>query len=233
MKIEIPEEFNVPKSNQLSHMKIIEIAYGKFSSISHLHRNFQNGIKRLRITLDVNNHFQGNGSFAFVFNQLLTVLPTLAQHKCCENWMGPAPAPKLNSGISIKKVGDSTDFAHLIEHVIIDLMCNLGKMQTCSGITCGYEEPRNRFDLFVECSDKKFGIFSANLAVYLVDRLLTEKKLPEYTPETLALARLLQAQKRKKITPEKLSSKQNWDSRLVTKLWDRLEDLQFFHRENG
>lgn len=232
MTIEIPEEYPVAKSNQMSHMKIIEIAYGKFPSISHLHRNFQNGIKRLRITLEVNNHFQGNGSFSFVFNQLLTVLPTLAQHKCCENWIGPQPAPKLNSGISIKKVGDSTDFAHLIEHVMIDLMCNIGKMQTCSGITCGYEEPRNRFDLFVECSSKRFGVFTANLAVYLVDRLLAEKKLPDYTMETLEMARILHKQNRKKLTPEKLSTQNDWNFELVKKLWDRLENLQFFNHRS-
>ncbi len=233
MKIEIPEEYPMAKSNQLSHMKIIEIAYGKFPSISHLHRNFQNGIKRLRITLEVNNHFQGNGSFSFVFNQLLTVLPTLAQHKCCENWIGPQPAPKLNSGISIKKVGDSTDFAHLIEHVMIDLMCNIGKMQTCSGITCGYEKPRNRFDLFVECSNRKFGIFTANLAVFLVDRLLAENRLPEYTPETLELARFLYSQNRRRLSQEKVSKQNHWDTELVKKLWNRLEILQFFNQRTN
>ena len=221
------------KANHLPYMKIIEIAYGRFPSISHLHRNFQNGVKRLRVTLDMNRSLKGNGDFSFVFRQLLTVLPTLAQHKCCENWIGPQPAPKLNSGIAIKKVGDSTDFAHLVEHVMIDLMCNIGKMQLCSGITCGYEEPRNRFDLFVECAHKRIGVFSANLSVFLMDTLLAERKLPDFTLETLELARYLQLHPRSKLTAEKVRSLSQWEPSLVKKLWDRLEQLQFFNHKSN
>lgn len=232
MTIEIPGEYDVTKANHLPHMKIIDIAYGKFSSITHLHRNFQNGVKRLRVTLEVNGNSKGNGNFSFVFHQLLTVLPTLAQHKCCENWIGPQPAPKLNSGIPIKKVGDSTDFAHLVEHVMIDLMCNVGRMQLCSGITCGYEEPRNRFDLFVECSNKRMGVFTANLAVYLMDTLLSDSQLPENIEELLQLARYLRQNNRRRLTPEKISSQNHWDSATVKKLWSRLADLQFFNHKS-
>ena len=227
MTIKIPEEDNMARSNHLPNMKILGVSYGTFESISHLHRNFQNGVKRLRITLEVNRN--GNGNFSNVFNQLLALLPTLAQHKCCENWIGPQPAPKLTSGISIKKVGDNTDFAHLAEHVMIDLMCNIGGMQICSGITCGYESPRNRFDLFVECPRKRIGLFSANLAVHLIDYLLSQGKLPENSRETLDLAKLLQNPGRKKLNIQKLSQNNGWDKKTLKSVWKKLTDLHFFN----
>ena len=229
MKIKASEENSVAKSNQLPNMKIINISYGKFPAISYLHRNFQNGMKRLRVTLEVNGDFEKNGNFSSVFNKLLTILPTLAQHKCCENWAGPQPAPKLSSGISIKKVGDNTDFAHLVEHVMIDLMCNVGKMHLCSGITCGYESPRNRFDLFVECPQKRIGIYSANLAVFLVDQLLSSGELPRNIKETIELSRILYNHPRQRLTPDRISTEQGWENSLVEDLWDRLKLLQFFN----
>lgn len=210
-------------------MKIIAISHGKFTDISYLHRNFQNGVKRLRITVEVNRSFKKNGHFSFVFNQLLTIMPSLARHKCCENWIGPWPAPKLSSGIPIKKVGDSTDFAHLVEHVIIDLMCNVGQMSLCSGITCGYQSPQNRFDLFIECPDKRIGVFSANLAVYLLDNLLSGRKLPANSKETINLARILYSHRRQRLTPKKISSQDGWNESLVASLWERLRNLKYFN----
>lgn len=228
MRIKTTEEELLPKSNHLSYMKIVAISYGRFASISHLHRNFQNGVKRLRVTLEVNGNSHRTNNFSLVFNQFLTILPTLAQHKCCENWIGPQPAPKLSSGISIKKVGDSTDFAHLVEHVMIDLMCNVGNMNLCSGITCGYESPKNRFDLFVECSQKRIGVFSANLAVFMMDYLLTEGRLPGETKETLKLAKYLYDHPRRKLTPRRLSDENGMKISVVSDVWERLKTLQFF-----
>ena len=59
-----------------------------------------------------------------------------------------------------------------MEHLIVDLQCTVGHMNSCSGITCGWKKPENRFDLFVECSDPRIGIFAACFAAHLMNNYL-------------------------------------------------------------
>jgi len=218
------------KTNTLNDIKITSISYGSYKAVSYLHRNFRKGVKRMRVGLEINRSSRKNARFLFIFHQLLQVLPTLASHQCCERWMGPEVAPELGNGIPMKKLGGNTDLAHLIEHIMIDLICRLGEMKTCSGLTCGYQSPRNRFDLFVESSGKKVGAFSANLAVFMVNSLLMDKKLPPHTKETIQLAKLVFSNPRRKYSPANIGALCNWDVSLSKYLHRQLEKLGLFHR---
>ncbi len=217
-------------------MKIVALSYGKFSEVNKLHRNFQPGVKRLRVTLDLEDSNLGQrNNFSKLFNELLKLMPTLAKHKCCENWKGTQTgnsiAPKLTSGIPIKKIGDMADYAHLIEHVIIDLQCNIGNMSICSGITCGYQFPKYRFDLFVECNHKKIGVFAANLAVYLVDYLLLHQELPENAIYLIDLARYLNEHPHSKLSSPSISGKLSWKEEKANWALEKLNELNFFTRQ--
>ncbi|MCI0531951.1 MAG: hypothetical protein L0Y74_08400, partial [candidate division Zixibacteria bacterium] len=216
------------KGNTLNDIRITSISYGSYKAVSYLHRNFQKGVKRMRVGLEINRSSRKNARFQFIFHQLLQVLPTLASHQCCERWMGPEVAPELGDGIPMKKLGGNTDLAHLIEHIMIDLICRLGDMKTCSGLTCGFQSPKNRFDLFVESSGKKVGAFSANLAVFMVNSLLMDGKLPPHVKETIQLAKMVFANPRRNYAPAKISALCNWDVSLSKYLRRRLEKLELF-----
>jgi len=213
-------------------MKIVSLSYGKFPAVSQLHRNFQPGVKRLRITLDLVDSADYKNNFSSIYNQLLTIMPTLAKHKCCENWSGKQGgsqiAPRLTSGIPIKKMGDMSDYAHLIEHVIIDLQCHIGDMKICSGITCGYQFPKYRFDLFVECSDKRIGVFAANLAVYLVQFLRENQTLPPNSLYLIDLAQYLTETRYTRVSSNSISQKLGWKEEIVSWALEKLRDLHFF-----
>lgn len=214
-------------------MRIVKTAYGKFPEISNLHRNFRKGIKRLKITLEIiQNQHNNNNNFIGIYKKLLEILPTLSQHKCCENWGTLASAPKLTKGIPLKKIGDATDIAHLIEHVIIDLQCHITDMKICSGITCGYQNPKYRYDLFVECQDKKIGIFAANLAVYLVSSLLYKKTLPHNFDYVIALAQYLYKTPRSRLNSHKLAAEIGWKKSLVDYVLKNLNRLNYFNHHS-
>jgi len=217
-------------------MKIVSLTYGKFPAVSQLHRNFQPGVKRLRITLDLVDSLEYKNNFSNIYSQLLILMPTLAKHKCCENWSGrqgnSQVAPRLTSGIPIKKMGDMSDYAHLIEHVIIDLQCHIGDMKICSGITCGYQFPKYRFDLFVECNDKKIGVFAANLAVYLVAYLRENQSLPPNSLYLIDLARYLAETRYTRLSSGSISQKLGWKEEIVSWALEKLRELHFFNNTN-
>lgn len=214
-------------------MRIVALSYGKFPAVSQLHRNFQPGVKRLRVTLDLVDSLEYKNNFSHIYTQLLSIMPSLAKHKCCENWQGTQDsthlAPKLTSGIPIKKMGDMSDYAHLIEHVIIDLQCHIGDMKICSGITCGYQFPKYRFDLFIECNDKRLGVFAANLAVYLVAYLRENQTLPPNSLYLIDLASYLAAGSHTRITPRSISQKLGWNEEIVSWALGKLRELDFFN----
>jgi hypothetical protein len=156
-------------------LDIREISYGEFREISDLNPRFRSGSKKVRIVLDVHSpQLEPDGiDLPTVFGGLRHLLPSLERHQCGEHLFSDLKSGrKAPSG---ERLDQLTDIAHIMEHVIIDLQSKITGVSICSGITCGYKEPENRFDLFVECGDKKVGVFSALFAADLLDRLLSRK----------------------------------------------------------
>lgn len=106
--------------------------------------------------------------------------------------------------MSVRRIGEVADFPHLLEHLIGDLQCSVGQMAACSGVTCGWKEPQNRFDLFIECDDPRIGVFAACFAAHVMNNylagipgeddfqlMLNIAKLVQQYPETKAEIALL------------------------------------------
>lgn len=74
--------------------------------------------------------------------------------------------------MSIRRVGENADYPHLLEHLIADLQCTLTGIKSCSGITCAWKKPEQRFDLFVRSDDPRIGIFAACFGANLINNFL-------------------------------------------------------------
>lgn len=210
-------------------MEIKEISYGKFPEIFGLNKRFKPGGKKLKVVLDVFvPKSKKRIDFSLVYRKLLKLLPTLAKHKCGENLFKDL---KNHKEIPSEKVEGITHIAHLIEHVIIDLQSNITKMDSCSGITCGYKNPEHRFDLFIECRDEEVGRFSAFFSVDLMKRLLLGKNLAKRDFRMIELVKYLRknitlSQKSKLISLEsKIASDLAWTKRSVVSLLKELESF--------
>ncbi len=154
-------------------LDIKEISYGEFREISDLNPRFRAGSRKVKVVLEVHapEVDAGQADLSSVFAGLNHLLPSLERHQCGENLFDDLKSGKKGSfGEQLERI---TDIAHIMEHVIIDLQSKITGMNTCSGITCGYKEPNNRFDLFVECKDKRVGVLSAFFAADLLKRLLS------------------------------------------------------------
>lgn len=168
--------------------------------------------------------------FSSIYRKLLKLLPTLERHKCGEDIFNDL---KNHKELPSEKVEGMTHIAHLIEHVIIDLQSNITRMDSCSGITCGYKKPEHRFDLFIECRDEKVGRFSSLFAVDLMKRMLMGKNPTKRDFRMIELVRYLRenlplAQKSRSIGLEsRIASDLGWRRRSILSLIKDLRDFGF------
>jgi hypothetical protein len=213
-------------------VEIRDISCGEFPEIFGLNKRFKPGGKKLKVVLDVSvPKSEKEIRFPLVYRKLLKLLPTLEKHKCGENLFEGLRDHKENPQ---GKAEQMTHIAHLIEHVIIDLQSNITKMDSCSGITCGYKNPEHRFDLFIECRDEEVGRFSSFFAVDLLKKLLLGKNLSKRHFRIIELVKYLYqnkslSQKRKLISLEsKIASDLGWTKRSVVSLMKELTDFGFF-----
>jgi hypothetical protein len=150
-------------------MVVIDFQYNKFTEINHLNKNFIPGVNKLKLTIDVvssSNVYEN--AYPIVASQFKTMFPNLKKHLCCYE--------KMSQGFEDRTEEKIIDTIHFIEHVIIDIQCSVSKMKICSGITCNYYQPRNRYDIFVECIDERVGFFAAQFTTDIVQRLLNNDR---------------------------------------------------------
>ena len=78
---------------------------------------------------------------------LLEVCPSLTDHRCRSDSVETEPldARDLGEICGRRLKDDPVDIAHLLEHMVIDLVVEISGNDRCSGVTCGLHDPKNRF----------------------------------------------------------------------------------------
>jgi len=159
------------------------VSFGAFPRIDRLNPRFVVGRERLRIVIDVDAAALGPGVTApSLFERLREYLPSLSRHRCG----GGTP---LDRTLADAETGLCA--AHLLEHVVIDLQHRIAGIRPCSGVTCGYEIPRHRYDIFVETTDRAVGSLSVAIGRGLMIDLLSGSRPDSIHHKTIELARYL------------------------------------------
>lgn len=220
-------------------LQIKEISYGEFPGICGFNPRFKPKSKKVKVVIDVQvpESQKGNPDLPSAFGRLMKLLPSLERHQCGEHLL-----EDLKSGsrdFRSQRSDEITDIAHMMEHVMIDLQTNITRMDSCSGITCGHKDPSSRFDLFVECKDKKVGVFSALLATDLLKALLTKKILSGRFRALIELAKYLYANKPllrlAQLEPavSQISTEFGWKRRFVLSLLGKLREFGLIAAEHS
>lgn len=147
--------------------------YGDFPEIEKLYSGFSRGLNKIKVVVDVDENTDcSRDQFLELYRAMARLFPTVSRHSCCEDWESAPLYATSEKGVAVKRIGELADFPHLLEHLMVDVQCNIGQMQSCSGVTCGWKKPTSRFDLFVECSDPRIGIFAACFAANLMNNFM-------------------------------------------------------------
>jgi len=101
-------------------------------------------------------------------------------------------------------------------------------MVRCSGLTCGWKNPDNRFDLFVECLDARVGLFAAQFAVHAVRKIMTKKLISPRYKQVLELATRLQRYPKLPADPMVLAERLGWRPGVAEMAIERLHRFGFF-----
>jgi hypothetical protein len=174
-------------------MRILEIQFGQFAEVDPFNPRFVHGSSRLRIVLEMDGWESPHSPVALLTDRLVVLFPTLKEHKC--NWeylsMEGSSPEESTLQIGIQEFGGYEDIAHLVEHLVIDLQHSVAGMRLCSGVTCCYQDSRDRYDIFVESEDERTGRFAAFLAVEVMNRFLTEGEIDVEYRKVINLAKYL------------------------------------------
>ncbi|MFQ5701732.1 MAG: hypothetical protein ACE5HU_07810 [Acidobacteriota bacterium] len=225
---------NTPTGNPIGRpgtdpIVVLGLEFGRFPEASPLNPRFCPGRERLKLTVEV--RLDGPAPLvapAEFLEALQGTFPSLCRHHCCgdhhlrEIFAGEHPPPAC----ALRDTDPATDVAHLLEHLIIDFQYFIAAMQTCSGITCGYESPRNRFDIFIETPDRRVSRLAIDLATPLLASLLRGASIDPILSTAIKLARSVHANRSRPITR---STASQWlaGDRNAPRALTMLHDLRF------
>ncbi len=211
-------------------MKLISVQYGDFEEIEHLNPNFQKNFLKLKLTLDMLSPKEIYiENFPRLMFTLIEALPNLRYHQCSHGEKRHLKREYDPSHLisPIKIIGDVIDTVHLLEHTILELQCQISEMDVCSGLTCNYWEPENRFDVFVECTEPNIAIFSSNVAIAALKNIIyntNDFDLPSLS-DTVAIAK--QIYSRGITDADELAGALQWSKPKVQSEIKRLDRFNF------
>ncbi|MFH0931603.1 MAG: hypothetical protein V1890_06675 [Candidatus Zixiibacteriota bacterium] len=212
-------------------MQIVSLSFGRFQELSDLDIFFRHSFLRLKLVLDIYVPEDKGFDFENIHKKVLDFFPNLQKHKCWANILGGSVSNRGRKDLPFQRVGGITDLAHLIEHMIIGLQATVGLMESCSGLTCGYQDPANRFDLFIECKDRRVATFSSNLAVKMMKELLWDKNLYFEYSKLIQLTKCLYSEPELIFSLQKLSQKLGWQKEELAMQIRELISLKFLNKE--
>jgi hypothetical protein len=114
----------------------------------------------------------------------------MARHHCqVEETRAVRPAGAR--GVVLVEGESTANQAHLLEHLLLEMLSFLDRAPRLSGVTCAYQSPPERNDVFVECVDRDSGELAAGLAVAAMNAALAGEPVVPRFVDVLRCARLL------------------------------------------
>jgi hypothetical protein len=169
-------------------IQLQSIALAPFPAAESLNPRFQPGHAKLRLTVDAEPMLDVPDQALHA--RLVAAFPGLARHHCQVQDAGSRRDPRARGVVLVD--GETTaNQAHLLEHLLLEMLSFLDRVPRLSGVTCAYTSPPERSDVFVECADGESGGLAARVAVDAVNAALAGEPLSPLYPDVLRCARLL------------------------------------------
>jgi hypothetical protein len=173
-------------------IRVLSVDHGIYPEIGPLNPGFSRDGRKIRVSFEIQRDLASDllrAGPAFS-SAVIRVCPTLAHHACRAGTEGIAPLDPAHFGqiCGRRLAEDPVDVAHLLEHIVIDLVVAISRMSRCSGVTCALREPQNRFHLFVECEDASVGSLAFRIGSDVLVHLLRSTGDPERFRRCVRLA---------------------------------------------
>jgi len=169
-------------------IQLHSIAFASFPVAEPLNPRFRKGHAKLRLVVDAS--VAPDVPDQALMGRLTAAFPGLARHHC---QVGDAAAARAAGarGVVLVEGEPTANQAHLLEHLLLEMLSFLDRAPRLSGVTCAYQSPPERNDVFVECEQEDSGVLAAHLALDAMNAALAGEPLAPRFPDALRCARLL------------------------------------------
>ena len=170
-------------------IQVQSLSFGQFADIEPLNPAFASGSRKLRVTVDT--EIVPRVPDPRLVERLVGAFPGLTRHQCRAQ---PGEARRAaGTRILLLESDSSANQAHLLEHLMLEMLSALDHAPRLSGVTCAYGEPPERNDIFVECSEPESGGFAALLAVEAMNAALSAEPLGPLYPDVVHCTAILRS----------------------------------------
>jgi len=171
---------------EIDVIQLQSLAFGSFAEAEPLNPRFSAGHPKLRLTVD--SESIPRLADRDLLEELARAFPGLAGH-FCQMSATATDGEDDARGIVLLDGEPSANQAHLLEHLVLEMLSYADRLTRLSGVTCAYSSPPERNDIFVECVEAGSGRFICLLAVDAMNAALGGSALAPLYPDALRCAR--------------------------------------------
>ena len=168
-------------------IQLQSLAFGSFAEAEPLNPRFSAGHPKLRLTVDSESNPSCSDRALLV--ELTRAFPGLGGHFC--QMSAASDRERDPQGIVLLDSEPSANQAHLLEHLVLEMLSYVDHRSRLSGVTCAYATPPERNDVFVECADADSGSLVGLLAISAMNAALAGRPIAPLYPDALRCARPL------------------------------------------
>jgi len=169
-------------------IRLHSIALGAYPEAESLNPRFQAGHAKLRLIVDAEP--MPDIPDQALHTRLVAAFPGIGRHHCQVHDSASRRDPR-GRGVVLVEGETTANQAHLLEHLLLEMLGFLDRVPRLSGVTCAYTSPPERSDIFVECVDGESGALAARVAVDAMNAALLGEPLSPLYPDVLKCARQL------------------------------------------
>lgn len=171
---------------EIDVIQLQSLAFGSFAEAEPLNPRFSPGHLKLRVTVD--SESVPRVSDRDLLEELARAFPGLAGH-FCQMSAAATDGEDDAKGIVLLEGEASANQAHILEHLMLEMLSYVDRLTHLSGVTCAYASPPERNDIFVECVEADSGRFIGLLAVDAMNAALAGSVLAPLYPDAIRCAR--------------------------------------------
>ena len=192
-----------------------------------LNPRFRPDASRLKLQLKIEWDSATPAQIRELQDSLGDLSPSLKNHSCHGPREYRVQQPATLSSEDEGALEPGLALAHLIEHVIIDVVAFVTGARTVSGATGAPSDLSKPFDVFVECPDPAVARLATHLALHWIVTLLNGQSLNGTGPSALRLARHLYRHRPHTVNSCTATKEISQDPDRIVRAFEWLEDKGF------
>ena len=222
-------------------VEVVQIDFVPSTLAASLNREIEPGSPLLRVALDIRwSEPDPAPALARIERRLLDFPPTFMSHQCrgpiaYHVFARPSDGAGAGPGRDQPTLPESPAqpfdaclaLAHLIEHTLIDFESSVTEEARISGVTGARRAPSGRFDVMVECHDRRVGQVCLSLAVAALTAAADARPPGRPERDALVAMRLVHRHPGRTWTPAAVADALGWTFPQALRALSSLRDLGY------